>query len=66
MLTIGAMSRRTGVKVPTIRYYEQVGLLNLPERSVGNQRRFSESDVERLQFERHLANTPNLMNPPEM
>jgi DNA-binding transcriptional MerR regulator len=24
---IGELSRRTGVKVPTIRYYEQIGLL---------------------------------------
>lgn len=27
MLTIGELSRVTGVKVPTIRYYEQMGLL---------------------------------------
>ena len=27
MLSIGEMSRRTGVKVPTIRFYEQKGLL---------------------------------------
>ena len=26
MLTIGDLSKTTGVKVPTIRYYEQMGL----------------------------------------
>ncbi|WP_264816913.1 MerR family DNA-binding transcriptional regulator, partial [Gluconobacter kondonii] len=38
MLTIGKLSRLTGVKVPTIRYYEQIGLLSCPERSEGGQR----------------------------
>ena len=29
-IAIGELSRRTGVKVPTIRYYEQVGLMPVP------------------------------------
>ena len=41
MLTIGDLSRSTGVKIPTIRYYEQMGLLSHAERSDGNQRRYS-------------------------
>jgi len=53
MLSIGEMSRRTGVKVPTIRYYEQVGLIVAPERSVGNQRRYTTRELERLSFIRH-------------
>src|SRR3546814_10808015 len=40
-LTIGDLSRRTGTKVQTIRYYEQIGLLPEPERSSGNQRLYS-------------------------
>ena len=48
MLTIGDLSRTTGVKVPTIRYYEQMGLLQPPERSEGNQRRYSKQGQERL------------------
>jgi DNA-binding transcriptional MerR regulator len=40
MLSIGDMSRRSRVKVPTIRYYEQMGLIGAPERSEGNQRRY--------------------------
>jgi len=53
MLSIGDLSKRTGVKVPTIRYYEQMGLLEAAERSEGNQRRYERSDLERLAFIRH-------------
>jgi DNA-binding transcriptional MerR regulator len=52
-LAIGALSRRTDVKVPTIRYYEQIGLLSAPPRTEGQQRRYSESDVKRVNFIRH-------------
>ena len=53
MLTIGDLSRATGVKVPTIRYYEQMGLLAPAERSEGNQRRYSTGERDRLAFIRH-------------
>lgn len=53
MLTIGDLSRTTGVKVPTIRYYEQMGLLSHSERSEGNQRRYSKGERERLSFIKH-------------
>ncbi|AZN71512.1 MerR family transcriptional regulator [Georhizobium profundi] len=53
MFSIGDLSRRTGVKVPTIRYYEQMGLLDLPDRSEGNQRRYGREGLERLSFIRH-------------
>lgn len=53
MLTIGNLSRRTGVKVPTIRYYEQMGLIAPAERSEGNQRRYGRSERERLSFIKH-------------
>ena len=51
--SIGDLSRRTGVKVPTIRYYEKEGLLEAPIRSEGNQRRYRPSDLERLGFIKH-------------
>ena len=38
MLTIGKLGAAAGVKVPTIRYYEQIGLLPEADRSAGNQR----------------------------
>jgi DNA-binding transcriptional MerR regulator len=53
MLTIGKLSETTGVKVPTIRYYEQIGLLPEPERSTGNQRLYGKAVQERLSFIRH-------------
>jgi DNA-binding transcriptional MerR regulator len=53
MLSIGQLSRRTGVKAPTIRYYEQMGLLDAPERTTGNQRRYGAAELERLGFIRH-------------
>ena len=53
MLTIGKLAQETGVKVPTIRYYEQIGLLPEPDRSAGNQRLYDPPLVERLRFIRH-------------
>ncbi len=53
MYSIGEMSRRAHVKIPTIRYYEQMGLIEAPERSAGNQRRYTKSQLQRLAFIRH-------------
>ncbi|WP_454745043.1 MerR family transcriptional regulator [Ciceribacter selenitireducens] len=53
MYAIGELSRRAGVKVPTIRYYEQMGLIAAPDRSEGNQRRYERAELERLTFIRH-------------
>jgi DNA-binding transcriptional MerR regulator len=52
-LPIGELARRTGVKVPTIRFYEQIGLIQPPPRTEGNQRRYGQPEVERLNFIRH-------------
>ena len=52
-LGIGELSQRTNVKVPTIRYYEQIGLLQAPARTEGNQRRYDGAEVKRLNFIRH-------------
>ncbi|MFK7763301.1 MAG: redox-sensitive transcriptional activator SoxR [Roseobacter sp.] len=48
-LSIGALSRRTGLAVSAIRYYETQGLIR-PWRNAGGQRRFSRSDLRRLSF----------------
>lgn len=53
MVSIGKLAQKTGVKVPTIRYYEQVGLLPSPERSAANQRLYGQATVDRLGFIRH-------------
>lgn len=52
-IPIGELSRRTQVKVPTIRYYEQIGLLPEPARTEGQQRRYGSAEVMRLNFIRH-------------
>ncbi|MTH79787.1 MerR family transcriptional regulator [Paracoccus aestuariivivens] len=53
MLNIGKLSAATGVKIPTIRYYEQIGLLPEAGRSAGNQRQYDVKSQERLAFIRH-------------
>ena len=53
MFSIGSLSKKTGVKVTTIRYYEQIGLIDPAIRTEGNQRRYNKSELERLGFIRH-------------
>ena len=53
MFSIGDLARKTGIKVPTIRYYEQLGLIEASERTQGNQRRYSPSGLRRLSFIRY-------------
>ena len=52
-VAIGAASRASGIKVPTIRYYEQIGLLPSPPRTQGNRRLYDAGDLRRLRFIRH-------------
>ena len=51
--SIGELASETGVKVPTIRYYEGIGLLPAPPRTQGNQRRYDAAARERLRFIAH-------------
>jgi DNA-binding transcriptional MerR regulator len=53
MSAIGQVAQETGLKIPTIRFYEQEGLLAAPERSANGRRVYSEADVRRLAFIRH-------------
>lgn len=48
--TIGYLARETGCKVPTIRYFEKIGLLPEPRRSSGNQRLYEKEHLVRLMF----------------
>lgn len=71
-LTIGQISKRTGLAVSAIRHYESEGLV-APFRNAGNQRRFAASDIRKLSFvmisqqlgftlaeiRSHLADLPN-------
>ena len=47
LLTIGELSRRTGRRASTIRYYEQIGLMREPIR-IGGRRRYGEDAVRTL------------------
>ena len=49
-LKIGRLAELTGTNAPTIRYYEDIGLLPEPDRQAGGQRTYGEADVERLTF----------------
>lgn len=51
--TIGEVSSASGVKIPTIRYYEQSGLIPVPDRTEGNRRLYEQADIRRLIFIRH-------------
>ena len=52
-LMIGDLARRTGTKVNTVRFYEDIGLLPRPARLESGRRTYQESDVRRLSFIRH-------------
>ena len=49
-LLIGEISRRTGVNIETIRYYERIEVMPKPRRSAGGQRLYDESQLSRLGF----------------
>ena len=51
-LSIGALSKDTGVNIETIRYYERIGVMPAPERSVGGFRRYRQDHLKRLNFVR--------------
>lgn len=52
-MPIGALSEAAGVKVPTIRFYEQIGLMPAPARTASNRRSYGREHLKRLQFIRH-------------
>ena len=49
-LRIGAVAERTGANAPTIRYYEEIGLLPRADRQASGQRAYGDEDVKRLTF----------------
>jgi Cu(I)-responsive transcriptional regulator len=49
-LSIGDVAKATGVKVVTIRYYEQIGLLPVPSRTDGNYRAYNQEHIRGLRF----------------
>jgi MerR family transcriptional regulator, repressor of the yfmOP operon len=54
LLKINQVAAETGLTTRTIRYYEEVGLLEPAGRSDGDYRLYDASDLDRLQFIRSL------------
>jgi MerR family mercuric resistance operon transcriptional regulator len=48
--TIGALARRAGVNVETIRYYQRRGLVPEPAKPLGGIRSYAPEHVQRLRF----------------
>ncbi len=51
VLTIGALSERTGVAPSALRYYEELGLITA-DRTAAGQRRYSRHTIRRVSFVR--------------
>jgi DNA-binding transcriptional MerR regulator len=49
-MKIGRLAKTTDTTTPTIRYYEEIGLLPAASRQSGSQRVYGEDDVRRLTF----------------
>lgn len=47
---IGMLSKRTGVNIETIRYYERIGLMPRPPRTSGGHRVYDRTHLKRLGF----------------
>ncbi|OYW27972.1 MAG: transcriptional regulator [Caulobacter sp. 12-67-6] len=52
-LSIGKLAKAADVKVPTIRFYEQIGLLPEPARADNDRRVYEAPAVRRLAFIKH-------------
>jgi MerR family transcriptional regulator, mercuric resistance operon regulatory protein len=49
-MRIGELARTVDVNVETIRYYQRIGLLKLPEKPYGGMRSYNDEDLRRLRF----------------
>ena len=53
IFSISEVARATGVAAKTIRYYEEIGVLPAPSRTVSGYRQYDEPGAQRLRFIRH-------------
>ena len=47
---IGEISKRTGVNIETIRYYERIKIMPQPDRTAGGNRQYNYDQLKRLSF----------------
>lgn len=52
-ISIGAAAQASGVNISTIRYYENIGLIDPPQRSGNGRRIYSDDLLAQLSFIRH-------------
>lgn len=50
MVAIGEASRRSGVSIETIRYYEREGIISRAGRTPSGRRTYSDADISELRF----------------
>lgn len=55
--SIGAVSKRTGISIDTLRFYERVGLTPNIERTAGGQRVYNDQDLAFLEFAQKMRAT---------
>ena len=55
-MKIGEISKKTGIAVETIRYYEKIGLVPEPDRQASGYRSYRQSHLDRLLFIRRCRN----------
>ncbi|MBL4671836.1 MAG: helix-turn-helix domain-containing protein [Arenicella sp.] len=49
-LAVGDLARAGQCKVETVRYYEKIGLMPIPQRTAGGRRSYQQSELKRLIF----------------
>lgn len=54
--SIGELASIAGCNVPTVRYYEQIGLIPIAERTMNGHRHYQDSDLKRLTFIKRCRN----------
>ncbi|MEX5719301.1 MerR family transcriptional regulator [Geodermatophilus maliterrae] len=54
LMRIGELAERTGLSLPTIRHYDETGLLSPSARTAGKFRMYSEADYEKLMVIRRM------------
>ncbi|MCK7546530.1 Cd(II)/Pb(II)-responsive transcriptional regulator [Marinobacter koreensis] len=55
-MKIGDISKRSGIPVETVRYYEKIGLLPEPQRNANGYRSYSPAHLDRLLFIKRCRN----------
>lgn len=61
-MTIGQLSKSTGIDSQTIRYYERIGVLEIPDRTESNYRDYNPSFVTKLNFINRAKNIGFTLN----